>query len=77
MLRVHTDVFMKAYWYSINSITTMVVTEGYEYSKYCEEGSVMNQAEGALTGNYLVRMKVLRMTQLSHEVCISNGTNSC
>ena len=26
MLRVHTDVFMKVYWYSINSVTTMVVT---------------------------------------------------
>ena len=25
-LRVHTDVFMKVYWYSINSVTTMVVT---------------------------------------------------
>ena len=24
--RVHTDVFMKVYWYSINSVTTMVVT---------------------------------------------------
>ena len=28
MLRVHTDVFMKVYWYSINSVTTMVVTCG-------------------------------------------------
>ena len=28
MLRVHTDVFMKVYWYSINSVTTMVVTGG-------------------------------------------------
>ena len=26
MLPVHTDVFMKVYWYSINSVTTMVVT---------------------------------------------------
>ena len=26
MLRVHTDIFMKVYWYSINSVTTMVVT---------------------------------------------------
>ena len=26
MLRVHTDVFIKVYWYSINSVTTMVVT---------------------------------------------------
>ena len=26
MLRVHTDAFMKVYWYSINSVTTMVVT---------------------------------------------------
>ena len=26
MLRVHTDVFMKVYWYSINSVTTIVVT---------------------------------------------------
>ena len=26
MLRVHTDVFMKVYWYSINSVTTMVIT---------------------------------------------------
>ena len=26
MLRVHTDVFVKVYWYSINSVTTMVVT---------------------------------------------------
>ena len=26
MLRVHTDVFMKVYCYSINSVTTMVVT---------------------------------------------------
>ena len=26
MLRVHTDVFMKVYWYSIDSVTTMVVT---------------------------------------------------
>ena len=26
MLRVHTDVFMTVYWYSINSVTTMVVT---------------------------------------------------
>ena len=26
MLRVHADVFMKVYWYSINSVTTMVVT---------------------------------------------------
>ena len=26
MLRVHTDVFMKVYWYSISSVTTMVVT---------------------------------------------------
>ena len=39
--------------------------------------SVMNQIEEALTGNYLVRMKVLRMTQLSHEVSISHVTNSC
>ena len=37
----------------------------------------MNQIEGALTGNYLVRMKVSRMTQLSHEVCITHVTNSC
>ena len=37
----------------------------------------MNQVEGALTGNYLVRMKVSRMTQLSNEVCISHVTNSC
>ena len=28
MLRVHTDVYMKVYWYSINSVTTMVVTDG-------------------------------------------------
>ena len=28
MLCVHTDVFMKVYWYSINSVTTMVVTIG-------------------------------------------------
>ena len=26
MLRVRTGVFMKVYWYSINSVTTMVVT---------------------------------------------------
>ena len=26
MLRVHTDIFMKVYWYSINSVTTMVFT---------------------------------------------------
>ena len=26
MLRVHTDVFMKVYWHSINSVTAMVVT---------------------------------------------------
>ena len=38
---------------------------------------VMNQIEGALTGNCLVRNKVLCMTQLSHEVCISQVTNSC
>ena len=30
MLRVHTDVFMKVYCYSINSVTTMVVTHGYK-----------------------------------------------
>ena len=38
---------------------------------------VMNQIEGALTGNYLVRNKVSRMTQLSHELCISQVTNTC
>ena len=37
----------------------------------------MNQIEGALTGNCFVRNKVLHMTQLSHEVCISHGTNGC
>ena len=36
MLRVHTDIFMKVYWYSINSVTTMVVTKGV----------VLNTAEG-------------------------------
>ena len=29
MLRVDTDVFMKVDWYSINSVTTMVVTVRY------------------------------------------------
>ena len=33
MLRVHTDVFMKVYGYSINSVTTMVVTLGATQSK--------------------------------------------
>ena len=42
-----------------------------------EKLDVMNQIEGALTGNCLVRNKVLRMTQLSHEVCISQVTNTC
>ena len=42
-----------------------------------EGANVMNQIEGAPTGNYLVRMKVSRMTQLSHEVCISHVTNIC
>ena len=41
-----------------------------------EGANVMNQVEGALTGNYLVRIKVSRMTQLSHEICISQVTNS-
>ena len=27
LMRVHTDVFMKVYWYSVNSVTTMVVTQ--------------------------------------------------
>ena len=33
MLRVHTAVFMKVNWYSINSVTTMVVTQGVKINQ--------------------------------------------
>ena len=38
---------------------------------------VMNQIEGALTGNCLVGTPVSCMTQLSHEGFISHVTNTC
>ena len=59
-------------------LNTVIVAMTYRDLGLRKEGAnVMNQIEGALTGNYLVRMKVSCMTQLSHEVCISHVTNSC
>ena len=59
-------------------LDTEIVAMTYRDLGLRKEGAnVMNQIEGALTGNYLVRMKVSRLTQLSHEVCISHVTNSC